>query len=50
MFLPKAYEILHNYSSVLLWIIMQCHLAIFKLVAPHRHFLKAEKVLAVNTH
>jgi hypothetical protein len=31
-----------------LWIIIQCHLAIFKFVVPHRHFLSAENVLALT--
>jgi hypothetical protein len=37
-------------ASVYLWIIIQYCLAIFKFVAPHRHFLLAENILAISTH
>jgi hypothetical protein len=40
----------HRYASVFLWIIIQNHSAIFIFVAPYRHFLSDENILAVNTH
>jgi hypothetical protein len=35
---------------VFIWIITQSRSAISKFAAPHRHFLSAGNVLAVNTH
>jgi hypothetical protein len=35
-------------TFVLLWIIIHCHSAILKFVAPRRHFLSAKNILAVN--